>query len=310
MRPARPSDVDAIATMVAAAFATDPAWSFMIPPSNVRAREAFARTLLIPRIRSGTAWVTDDCTAVAMWDRRPVEGAVDEDHGASFAAFRDEVGDEIWGRIETYEGALDAAAPPRPYWYLGVLATQPDHQGRGLATQVLRPGLAAADAEGWDCWLETSTPANKAFYAARGFTEGIEVDIPGGPPTWWLRRRAGVVDEAEIREAERRLEQALSSPDRTAWVYEYTEDAVFVGWDHRVEGRAALLEMAAGMQAMSEVSIRPLRTELSAGHATVWFEGSWVSGPPGSSSRVDASGTIQWRKESDGHWRVAHEQIG
>ncbi len=87
-----------------------------------------------------------------------------------------------------YEAALDAVGPVRPYWYLGVLATHPDHQGRGLATTVLRPGLAAADAEGWDCWLETSTPANKAFYAGRGFTGSVAVDIPGGPPTWWLRR--------------------------------------------------------------------------------------------------------------------------
>jgi hypothetical protein len=33
-------------------------------------------------------------------------------------------------------------------------------------------------------------------------------------------------DEAEIRGAERALEKALESPDPTAWVYHYTEDAV------------------------------------------------------------------------------------
>ena len=58
----------------------------------------------------------------------------------------------------------------------------------GLATAVLRPGQAAADAEEWDCWLETSTAANKSFYAGRGFTESVPFDVPGGPPTWWLRR--------------------------------------------------------------------------------------------------------------------------
>ncbi len=35
-------------------------------------------------------------------------------------------------------------------------------------------------------------------------------------------------DEAAIRAAERTLEQALQSSDPTAWVYLYTEDAVFV----------------------------------------------------------------------------------
>ncbi len=157
---------------------------------------------------------------------------------------------------------------------------------------------------------ETSTPANKAFYAGRGFTEGVAVDIPGGPPTWWLRRPGGIVDEGTIREAERRLAAALASPDPTAWVYEYTEDAIFDGGGQAVQGRAALLEMAAGMQPLSSVSIRPLRTEASEGLATVWCEASWVSGPPESGQRVEVRGMILWRKEADGRWRVACEHIG
>jgi GNAT superfamily N-acetyltransferase len=190
VRPATLADADAIATMVATAFAEDPAWSFMIPPGNAAARQAFARYLLVPRIHRGTAWVTDDCTAVAMWDRRSNGDDLDEADDGWWAGYRAEVGDAIWERLETYDGALGAVGPERPFWYLGVLATHPDHQGRGLATAVLQPGLAAADAEGWDCWLETSTPGNKTFYAGRGFTHSVAVDIPGGPPTWWLRRPA------------------------------------------------------------------------------------------------------------------------
>ena len=76
------------------------------------------------------------------------------------------------------------------HWTRRTLATHPDLHGRGLATAVLRPGLEAADAAGWDCWLETSTPGNKAFYAGRGFTDAVPFDIPGGAPSWWLRRPA------------------------------------------------------------------------------------------------------------------------
>jgi GNAT superfamily N-acetyltransferase len=188
VRPATLADVDAVVATVAAAFADDPAWSFMLAPGHSGASAAFARTLLIPRIRRGTAWVTDDCTAVAMWDRRRLDAAPDADHDERWARFRAEVGEDVWERVEAYDAAVEAAGPRRPYWYLGVLATHPDHRGRGLATAVLGPGLAAADTDGWDCWLETSTPANKAFYAGRGFTEGVALEVPGGPPTWWLRR--------------------------------------------------------------------------------------------------------------------------
>jgi GNAT superfamily N-acetyltransferase len=132
-----------------------------------------------------------------MWDRRPIGGGgIDEEDDAAWAVFRADTGETIWTRVEEYDAALGAVAPPEPYWYLGVLATSPDQQGRGLATDVLRPGLAAADADAWDCWLETSTPANKEFYAGRGFIEGIEIDIPGGPPTWWLRRPAAHLVES------------------------------------------------------------------------------------------------------------------
>lgn len=116
-------------------------------------------------------------------------------------------------------------------------------------------------------------------------------------------------DENEIRAAERALELALAAADPTAWVFHYTEDAVFDAGGHAVQGRAALLEMAAAMSLLSEVSIRPLRTEGSSGLATVWCEASWVSGPPGSGSRSEVRGIIAWRKEPDDRWRVALEHI-
>lgn len=118
-----------------------------------------------------------------------------------------------------------------------------------------------------------------------------------------------VFDVAEIRTAERALVAALEAGE--AWVLEYTADAVFDGGgDHVVEGRDALLAMANGMQPMSSVSIRARRTEGSADLATVWFDGSWVSGQAGAGRKVDVRGIIVWRKESDGRWRVAMEHIG
>jgi len=116
-------------------------------------------------------------------------------------------------------------------------------------------------------------------------------------------------DDQEIRAAERVLENALSAEDRTAWVYEYTEDAVFDGGgDEVLRGREALLGLAKAMAPMRDVSIRPLRTEGSGHLATVWFEGSWVSGPPGAPPTA-ARGMILWRREDDGHWRVAIEHL-
>lgn len=125
------------------------------------------------------------------------------------------------------------------------------------------------------------------------------------------RENRGVFNDAEIRAAERALEQALQSSDPTAWVYSYTEDAIFVApGAPAVQGRAALLQMARAMKPLSAVSIQPIRTEGSEGLATVYAYASWLSGrPPEAGSVTKVRGIIVWRKEADGQWRVAQELL-
>ena len=118
-------------------------------------------------------------------------------------------------------------------------------------------------------------------------------------------------NEIEIHSAERLLEKALESPDPTAWVYHYTEDAVFVGpGSPAVQGREALLQMARAMTPLSSVSILALRTEGSGNFAYSFGEASWVNGrPPKAGSTTNVRFVIIWRKEADGQWRVAVELL-
>jgi uncharacterized protein (TIGR02246 family) len=118
-------------------------------------------------------------------------------------------------------------------------------------------------------------------------------------------------NNAEIRAAERALEKALESSDPTAWVYSYTEDAVFVApGAPAVQGRTALLQMAKAMKPLSSVSIKDLRTEGSGNLAYVYGQASWVSGrPPIAGPVTNVRFVIVWRTEADGQWRVAQELL-
>jgi uncharacterized protein (TIGR02246 family) len=118
-------------------------------------------------------------------------------------------------------------------------------------------------------------------------------------------------NETEIRSAERLLEKALESPDPTAWVYHYTEDALFVGpGSPAVQGREALLQMARAMKPLSSVSITALRSEGSGNMAYTYGEGTWVNGrPPNAGGTTHVRLVIIWRKETDGQWRVAVELL-
>ena len=188
MRTATAEDVDRLTATVAAAFATEAGWGYMLGPGNLDGMRAFAHALLTPKIRRGTVWITDDCLSLAMWDRRPAEGAADADEESLWARCRADIGEEAWGRIGTYDATVGAAAPARPYWYLEILATHPDVQGQGRATSLLESGFEIASANDWECWLETSVPSNKAYYEGRGFAARREFTVPGGPLTWWMSR--------------------------------------------------------------------------------------------------------------------------
>lgn len=190
VRRATPEDRERVLDTVLAAFADDPAWAYITGGRYAAVSPHFAALLFDARVVDGTVWVTDDCRGVAMWSER-TGGPVDEVHTERvWSTYRATVGEEAWSRLESYERAIAACAPPPPYWYLGVLATHPSAQGTGLATAVLQPGFTLADADGLDCWLETSVPANTEFYERRGFTERVRIDAADLPTTWWMRRPA------------------------------------------------------------------------------------------------------------------------
>lgn len=187
VRRASAADRAGVVGTVAAAFARDPAWAFLLGDGYERLAPRFAGVLFDLRVISGGVWIAGDCLAVAMWD--PPDGAGSPEHARAvwdeYAAF---AGKEAHERLVHYDRAVGAASPEESYWYLGVLATHPEHRRRGLAGSVLAPTLAMADRDGLACCLETSTESNRRFYEGRGFTEATEVMLEGGPPTWWLRR--------------------------------------------------------------------------------------------------------------------------
>jgi GNAT superfamily N-acetyltransferase len=185
---AHPDDREAVADTVRAAFAEDPAWSFLLGARYDQLAPQFAGALFDLRVGSGEVWVTSDLAAVAMWERAGGERRPSEQTERVWEAYRAVAGPDVWDRLVEYDRAVDAARPDTPYWYLGVLATRPQRQGEGLATAVMRGVLERADSEGVDCCLETSTDRNREFYRRRGFSDETALHIASGPPTWWLRR--------------------------------------------------------------------------------------------------------------------------
>ncbi|MGH9016491.1 MAG: GNAT family N-acetyltransferase [Acidimicrobiales bacterium] len=194
VRRATSADRPAVTSWVAAAFAQDPAWLYLLGHDYDRLAPAFAGALFDLRVGSDDVWIAGD-GATALWEPPARPRMMPAQADEVWNAFRALAGEAVARRLAEYGRAVDAVRTTEPHWYLGVLATRPDRQRHGLASAVIAPVVAAADAAGVPCCLETSTVGNKSFYARRGFTEATDVSIEGGPPTWWLLRPPGPIQD-------------------------------------------------------------------------------------------------------------------
>ena len=83
--------------------------------------------------------------------------------------------------------ALDVLHPVEPHWYLGTLGVDPDHQGRGIGTALLRHWLAHAAGDASGAYLETDLRGNVGFYQRQGFAVERETRVLG-VRVWCMRR--------------------------------------------------------------------------------------------------------------------------
>jgi ketosteroid isomerase-like protein len=117
-------------------------------------------------------------------------------------------------------------------------------------------------------------------------------------------------DISAIRAAEKALAEAFESPDPTAWVDFYTDDAIFVGpGAPAIEGRGALVDAAPHIS-ISSMEIAPVSTVGTGDFAATLGNVTWVSGAERSDAgRVRRRFLMVWRRESDGRWRIAREML-
>jgi GNAT superfamily N-acetyltransferase len=194
IRAARAADRSAVVAMLTRTFATDPAMRWFFPDDATWATraETFFGFLFDVRVDGGEAMVTEALTSASLWNP-PGGNRLGVD--AVGKRWRHEVEGRIAGdearRLAVYDENLLPSHPSEPYWYLGVLGTDPSHRGRGLGAAVVRPILARADAERRRCFVDTSFARNVPFYERLGFVVTVELDLPGGPRMWGLTRAPG-----------------------------------------------------------------------------------------------------------------------
>jgi GNAT superfamily N-acetyltransferase len=173
-RRLRPSEAAVALRTVVAAFRRDPLlrWWFADDETYDELAGRFFGVLLETRLEGGEVWVVDagdDIAAVSMWVPPGGNLLGPEVAAERYAQVVAGLPASSGERVAATDEVVDALLPTEPHWYLGVLATHPDHRGAGLGSVVCAPVFDAADRAGLPIVLETANPANVGYYTRRGF---------------------------------------------------------------------------------------------------------------------------------------------
>ncbi len=192
VRSATIEDREVVLRTIERAFEQDPLLRFFFPSDERYATAApvFFGFIFDLDLEDGEILVAKGGAAVSLWEPpRERESPQDDELERRWDALvvPSLLPDEQ-GRIGRFEAAATAIAVAGPHRYLGVLATDPDHRGRGLARSVLDPVFARDDADGTPAHLQTCTPENLPFYERFGFTVHAATTIEDGPRLWELVR--------------------------------------------------------------------------------------------------------------------------
>jgi ribosomal protein S18 acetylase RimI-like enzyme len=188
------SDVRRIAALFARAFQDDPLMRYAIP--DARQRRRLLPTLMGLNVRYGCrygeVYHTPDYTGAAIW-LPPGQTAYTLWRmlraGMFVAPLR--LPWPMLRRLATVESraqALHERYTPGSHWYLAQIGVEPALQRQGVASRLLRPMLARADAAGLPCYLETENPANIGIYQRYGFQVVAEDAVVNGPHIWAMVR--------------------------------------------------------------------------------------------------------------------------
>lgn len=193
VRHAEVSDVATLVEVLARAFDDDPVPNFLFRGERRRRRglrRFFSIQLRRMYLDEGEVWTTDDLAGAAIWappsKSRP--GLRELLYLLPVLPDLTGLGRRAGDAIQLLQ-SVDRARPREEHWYLATLGTDPDRQGQGVGSALLRQVLSRLDSQGLPAYLESSKERNVPFYARHGFEVRGEIHTPGGGPTLWLMWR-------------------------------------------------------------------------------------------------------------------------
>jgi GNAT superfamily N-acetyltransferase len=191
VRLATEADVPELSRMLARAFYDDPvaAWAWRADPLRLRALEHFQATRIRQLLDGEGVWTNDERSCAALWAAPGHWRASLRETAELVPSF---MRPSLFARMPVVALGwmdLERKHPAKPeHWYLAVLGTEPQAQGRGLGSAVLSRMLEQCDRDAIGAFLESSKESNIDYYARHGFRVVSELRLLRGPKMWKMWR--------------------------------------------------------------------------------------------------------------------------
>lgn len=190
VRRARPAEKEQILATIARAFDDDPFVNWAVAQDKRRAARVYEFMAMAYRIHAphNEIYTIDGVPGAAFW-APPGKGKLNPFQQLRLIPMmRSAVTLRRIPSVSKTFAAVEKKHPDEPHWYLSVLGVEPDSQGQGIGTALMRPVLEMCDRDGTLAYLESSKEQNVPLYERNGFTVTEIFQIPDGPPIWLMRR--------------------------------------------------------------------------------------------------------------------------
>jgi ribosomal protein S18 acetylase RimI-like enzyme len=195
VRRATRDEIPELAAVLTRAFARDPFYLFLAgeaPERSSRMRDGWRGILTFASAHLSDTWTTEDRAGVALWLPPGYSGPSFIDSLRIMPSIARLAG---WRRLRLVADAVGTLERrrhhhvQRPHFYLSALGVEPQRQGEGVGSALLRPVLDRCDQRRIPAYLETATARNVLLYERLGFDVVEELTLPRSDVHGWLMRR-------------------------------------------------------------------------------------------------------------------------
>lgn len=183
-------------------FNTDPLTMYMFPDEKERQR--FMQHYFQFRVKYGIIYgevyaTSEDIEGIAMWikpkNTKMTMWRMFRAGGMKlFRAMGKETINKMF-EIEEYASKVHHEFAPKIHWHLSPIGVDPEHQGKGYASKLIRAMLKRTDKENIPCYLETQNGKNVEIYKRYGFKVVGHVKIPKTELDHWSMTREPLLQE-------------------------------------------------------------------------------------------------------------------